>query len=158
MMVTIVRMTRAWTHRHRLHQDGPEETLHTLGPCMMHGHMATSVPLEARCSYLFLVSAVCLKFFVILVPILVSSVILQIVSSAFMEVSFRWWWWIQIDLNLFCKIFCWQCACCRELDAGNVWRRRLYKWRSGSGDKPVCTDTWPHQCGKFKRNPSPHTS
>jgi hypothetical protein len=33
------------------------------------------IPLEARCSYLFLVSAVCLKFFVVLVPILVSSVI-----------------------------------------------------------------------------------
>jgi hypothetical protein len=43
--------------------------------------------LEARCSYLFLVSAVFLKFFVVLVPILVSSVILQIVSSAFLEVS-----------------------------------------------------------------------
>ena len=26
-----------------LRQDGPEETLHTLGPCMMHGHMATPV-------------------------------------------------------------------------------------------------------------------
>jgi hypothetical protein len=26
-----------------LHQDGPEETLYTLGPCMMHGHMATPV-------------------------------------------------------------------------------------------------------------------
>jgi hypothetical protein len=65
------------------------------------------------------------------------SVILQIVSSAFLEVSFRWWWWIQIDLNFFCKIFCWQCASCRKLDAGNVWRRRLYKWRSRSGDNPV---------------------
>jgi len=30
-----------------------------------------------------------LKFFVVLVPIPVSSVILQIVSSAFLEVSFR---------------------------------------------------------------------
>jgi hypothetical protein len=47
------------------------------------------IPLEARCSYLFLVSAVCLKFFGVLVPILVSSGILQIVSSAFLEVSFR---------------------------------------------------------------------
>ena len=25
-------------------------------------------------------------------------------------------------------------------------------------DHAWCTDTWPHQCGKFKRNPSPHTS
>ena len=43
MMVTIVGMTRAWTHRHRLHQDGPEETLHTLRQCMMHGRMTTPV-------------------------------------------------------------------------------------------------------------------
>ena len=26
-----------------LYQDGPEETLYTLGQCMMHGHMATPV-------------------------------------------------------------------------------------------------------------------
>jgi hypothetical protein len=128
----------------------------------------------------------------------VSSVILQIVSSAFLEVSFRWWWWIQIDLNLFCKIFvdnvptmhdarthghisaesssetlrhtqvsgtetrpvnpaqidlnlfckifCWQCACCRKFDAGNVWRRRLYKWRSQSGDNGAF---FAYQRGRF---------